>query len=111
MWAAVVFGGARVASSLAGYVLCHRWYGFRFPWRFAFKIGIVAGAMGAALVGVRALMDRSVAGIIGLTIAGAVVYLIGLRVARILGPEEIDLLERSDIPGKRLALAWLAPNR
>jgi len=111
VWAAVLFGGARVFSSLAGYVLCHRWYGFRFPWRFAAKIALVASVMGAVLIGLRAFMERSVVEAIVLTMAGAVIYLVGLRIARILGPEEIDLFERSNVPGKRLALAWLAPDR
>ena len=44
---------------------------------------------------------------IGLTALGVVIYLVGLRLARILGAEEIDLLHRSGIPGKDLVLNWL----
>jgi hypothetical protein len=38
-----------------------------------------------------------------LTALGAVIVLIGMRVFRVLGPRELDLLERSQIPvGARL---------
>jgi O-antigen/teichoic acid export membrane protein len=111
VWAAAVFGGARVLSSLSGYLLCYRWYGFRFPWWFGAKIGAVAAVMGALLAAARTFLGRSVAEAVVLTIAGALIYALGLRLARILGAEEIDLLERSDMPGKRWLLAWLAPGR
>ena len=66
---------------------------------------------GLVLAAIRSVVDRSVVEAVGLTILGAVVYAAGLRVARVLGPEEIDLLERADVPGTRAALAWLAPER
>jgi len=109
--AALVFGGARLVVSVTGYVICRRDYGFRFPWRFAAKTGVVAGIMGAVLLILRWYLPRSPTEAAALTILGALIYVAGLRVARILGPEEIDLLERSNVPGKRLALAWLAPDR
>lgn len=109
--AALVFGGARLIVSVTGYLVCHRDYGFRFPWRFAAKTGAVAGCMGVVLVILRRYLPQSGVEAAGLTLVGALIYLAGLRVARILGPDEIDLLERSNVPGKRLAIAWLAPGR
>jgi len=108
---ALLFGGARVVVNVTAYVLCHRDYGFRFPWRFGAKVAVVAGAMGLALATLRSVLAPSVPEAVGLTILGALIYAAGLRVARVLGPQEVDLLERSDIPGTRLALAWLAPER
>jgi hypothetical protein len=109
--AAFVFGGARPLVNLIAYLVCRRDYGFRFPWRFGARVGAVALVMGAVLVVARRLLETSVPQAVGLTVLGALVYLAGLRVARILGDEEIDLLDRSDVPGKRLVLAWLAPGR
>jgi len=108
--AAMLFGGARAVVSVTGYLICRRDYGFRFPWRFAARIAVVAAAMGAVLIVARSFLEQSPLEAVGLTVLGAVMYLAGLRLARILGPEEIDLLERSAVPGRRLALAWLAPN-
>lgn len=109
--AALLFGGARLVSSLAGYVICRRDYGFRFPWAFAAKILSVAGVMGGILWSLRLVIPRSPVEAFALTVLGAAIYFVGLRLARILGPEEIDLLERSDVPGRKLVLAWLAPER
>jgi O-antigen/teichoic acid export membrane protein len=109
--AAMVFGGTRLVVSVTGYLICRRDYGFRFPWRFAAKTAMVSGIMGAVLVILRWYLPQSPVEAAALTFVGALTYIAGLRVARILGPEEIDLLERSNVPGKRLALAWLAPGK
>lgn len=109
--AALLFGGVRVVVYVTGYLICRRDYDFRFPWAFAAKVLAVAGGMGLVVGAARAFMPRSPAEAVALTVLGAVVYFVGLRMARILGPEEIDLLDRSDVPGKRIVLAWLAPPR
>ncbi len=108
--AAALFGGARVVVNVTAYVLCHRDYGFRFPWRFAARVAAVAGAMGLVLSLLRSLVAPSVAEAVGLTAIGALLYAAGLRLARVIGPEEADLLKRSDVPGSGVALAWLAPS-
>ena len=108
--AAILFGGARLVVSVTGYLICRRDYGFRFPWLFAARVGVVAAIMATVLVVLRRFLEPSLLEASALTALGAVIYLVGLRLARVLGPEEIELLERSDVPGKRLALAWLAPN-
>ena len=111
VWAAVLFGGTRVVVAVAGYLLCHRDYGFRFPWRFALKVSVISALMGFLLVLLRGYWSTSLVEAIGLTALGATFYLVALRVARVLGAEEIELLERSAVPGKGLALAWLVPGR
>ena len=105
--AALLFGSARVVVNVVAYVLCHRDYGFRFPWAFAAKVAAVASVMGLILSLLRSFLAPSVPEALGLTTVGVLLYAAGLRVARVLGPEEVDLLERSDIPGTRAALAWL----
>jgi len=109
--AALLFGGARLIVSVTAYLLCRREYGFQFPWYFGAKVATVAAVMGLVLAVMRHFLERSPLEVLGLTILGAGIYVAGLRVARVLGPEEVDLLERSEIPGKRLALAWLSPER
>jgi hypothetical protein len=42
-----------------------------------------------------------------LTALGAVIVLIGMRVFRVLGPRELDLLERAQIPGGARILTLL----
>ncbi len=111
VWAAALFGVTRVVVAVVGYLLCHRDYGFRFPWRFALKVTIIAALMGLLLAALRNYWSTSLLQAFALTSLGAVFYLVALRVARVLGAEEIELLERSAVPGKRLALAWLAPRR
>jgi len=109
--AALLFGGARLVVSVVGYLICRRDYDFRFPWSFAARTGAVAGFMGIVLALLRRYLPQSPAEAIGLTVLGVLIYAVGLRLARILGAEEIDLLDRSDIPGKRWVLAWLAPEK
>lgn len=106
--AALVFGGARLVASVIGYLVCRRDYGFRFPWAFGARVALVAACMGAILTVLRSYLPQSAPVAVGLTVLGALLYFAGLRLARILGAEEIDLLERSDIPGKRFVLAWFA---
>lgn len=109
VWAALLFGTARVVVSVAGYGICHARYGFRFPWAFALKVAGVAAAMGAALAWARVAWGRSPLEAVALTAGGVVIYLVGLRLARVVGKEELELLERSNVPGRGWALAWLSP--
>ena len=109
--AAVVLGGARLATALLGYAICRRTYGVRFPWRFGFKVGAVGLAMAAAIGAARTKWPTSPIEAVTLTVLGMLVYLVGLKLARVLGPDEIDLLRRSRIPGHKWAIAWLAASR
>lgn len=105
---ALVLGGSRLAASILGYTEARRLYGVRYPWRFAAKVALVSLIMVACLVSVRAIWPTSLLEAITATALGAAVVGVGLRVFRVLGPGELDLLEQSSVPGKRLLLKWLA---
>jgi O-antigen/teichoic acid export membrane protein len=107
--AAFVLGGSRLATALAGYAVAQRLYGLRFPWRFSAKVGAVGLVMAALIALARLFWPTGPAEAVTLTGAGAVLYVAGLRVARVLGPEEIDLIRRSKVPGHAWVVAWLAP--
>ena len=109
LWAAAVFGGARLTSVLLGYLFCRQAYGFRFPWAFAGRVAMVSLIMGTALVAGKTLWAMSPAEAVTLTLAGVLMFGLGLRVAKVLGPEEVELLHRAQLPGHRWVLAWLAP--
>jgi O-antigen/teichoic acid export membrane protein len=107
--AATVLGTARVAACAAGYVICRREYGMRFPWAFTGRVAIVSGAMGTVLIAARSVWRTSALEALALTALGALVFAIGMRVARVIGPEERQLLERARLPGGRWLLRWLVP--
>ena len=107
--AAMVLGGAGLAKALGAYGLCRRAYGVRFPWVFAGRIGMVSLVMAIALTMMRAVWATSLLEAITLTLTGAIVFFVGLRIVDALGPEEIDLLKRLELPGHVWVVAWLAP--
>jgi O-antigen/teichoic acid export membrane protein len=108
--AAIVLGGSRLATALAGYSIGRRAYGLRFPWSFALKVGTVGLVMAVTIGTARLFWSTSPAEALTLTALGMLVYLVGLRIARVLGPEEIDLIRRSQVPGHAWVVAWLAPS-
>jgi O-antigen/teichoic acid export membrane protein len=107
MPAALVLGGSRLASSVIGYVAARRGYGVRFPWSFAAKVSIASGIMAAVLITIRQRWPTSVVEAASLTLLGALIVVLCLRLFRVLGPGDIDVLERTSIPGKRLLVRWL----
>lgn len=107
--AAAVLGGTRLATALLAYAVARQMYGLRFPWSFASRVGVVALAMAAAVGAARTAWPTSPVEALTLTGTGILVYVLGLRLARALGPEEVDLLRRSKVPGHAWIVAWLAP--
>lgn len=106
-WGAALFGGARVVATTAGYLLCRRAYGFRFPWAFAARVGAVSAGMGGVVAAARAVWPTSVPEALIVTLLGVVVFAVGMRLAGVLGPEETELLERARFPGQRWLLRLL----
>ena len=105
---AIVLGGTRLAASIIGYTEARRLYGVRYPWRFAAKVALVSLAMASSLVLVRAMWPTSLIEAVTVTILGVVFVAVGLRLFRVLGPAELELLEQASIPGKRLLIRWLS---
>ena len=64
--------------------------------------------MASSLVLVRAMWPTSLIEAVTVTILGVVFVAVGLRLFRVLGPAELELLEQASIPGKRLLIRWLS---
>jgi hypothetical protein len=105
--ASLVLGGSRLAASLLGYAEAHRLYGVQFPWRFAAKVSLVSLLMAAFLTAVRTIWPTSLIQAIACTLLGIVIIALGLRLFRVLGPGELELIGRASIPGKHLLVRWL----
>jgi len=105
--AAVVLGGSRLASSLVGMVGAHSAWGVGFPWAFAGRVTLVSMVMAVILSGIRQVWSTSVIEAASLTLVGIIIVFVGLRQLRVIGPDELAVLERASIPGKRLIVRWL----
>ncbi len=105
--AALVLGGSRLAASIYGYTAARSAYGVRYPWRFAGKVTLVSTVMAAVLGAIRQVWPTSIIEAATLTALGVAVFIIGVRLFHVLGSGEIDVLERSSIPGKHLLARWL----
>lgn len=106
---AAVMGSARLVVMVIGYLVCRRVYGFRFPWEFTGRVAGVCAGMGAFLVVGRSLWATSVPEATTLTLAGAAIFLIGMRFGGVLGPSEVRLLRRASLPGGTVLLRLLTP--
>ncbi len=107
---AAVLGGGRLAASWLGYVEARRLFGVSYPWVFGAKVTFVSSVMGACLLVLRRFWSTSLAEAIVLTLLGAAIVAVGLRMAHVMGPGELDVLGRASIPGKRWLVRWLAAN-
>ncbi len=105
--AALVLGGSRLAASILGYAEARRIYGVRYPWQFAGKVALVSLTMATLLQAVRRVWGTSLAESATLTALGVVIVVIGLRWLRVIGPGELEVLERTSIPGKHRLVQWL----
>jgi hypothetical protein len=106
--AAFVLGGSRLAASLIGYGAARRVYGVAFPWPFAARVSLASAAMAAVLQVIRLAWATSPIQAIALTLLGVSLIAAALRVFRILGPDELRILERASIPGRKWLVQWLA---
>lgn len=107
--AAAVLGVARLMSAIVATLIARAKYGVRLPWAFAGRIAMVSLAMAIVLVVGRAFWPASPLQATVLTFVGMAVFLLGIRLGRLLGAEEIDLIRRSQLPGHELLVRWLAP--
>jgi hypothetical protein len=104
---AVVLGVSRVAASVIGYIYARRLYDVTYPWYFAAKVTAVSLTMAAVLGAVRRVWNTSAVEAATLTALGIVIVLVGLRVFRVMGPGDLDVLQRASIPGNRVLARWL----
>ena len=109
--ASIVFGATGLLIELLSYALCRRLYGFRFPWMFAGRVGLVSVTMAAVLAVARTVWTTSLVEAVTLTAAGAVIFLVGLRLNRVFELDELSLLRQSEVPGHTWLVSWLAAER
>ena len=109
--ASIVFGATGLLTELLSYAFCRRLYGFQFPWRFAARVGVVSATMAVVLVLARTVWTTSAVEAVTLTGTGAAIFLVGLRFNRVLGPDELSLLRRTELPGCILLAKWFAAQR
>ena len=107
--AAIVFGATRLATALLAYAVCRRAYGIRFPWAFAGRVGRVSVTMAVAIAAGRTVWPTSMFEVVALTSVGLVLFLVGLRLTRVIGPDEVEVLNGTEIPGLARVIRWLVP--
>jgi O-antigen/teichoic acid export membrane protein len=95
-----------VLSPFARYLLARRFVGgIRIPWSFILRMYLAAAPL-LAFVPFKSRIDSPVALVVFCGIV-AVVVLGGIRLFRVFGPEERDLLERSNFPMRGVLLRVL----
>ena len=109
--AAVVLGASRLGASIFGYAEARRLYGVRYPWAFAAKVTVVSLVMVACLGIVRAVWPTSLLEAVVCTSLGVAIVAVGLKLFRVLGAGELELLARTSIPGKHLLVRWLGADQ
>ena len=109
--AAVVFGAGRLAANLIAYGMARQLYGVRFPVAFALRVSLPVLLMGAVIWPLRGVVGVSWPGTLGLTVLGALVVAIGLRVFRVLDEESLDLIRRSRMPMSAQLTRWFGAAR
>ena len=109
--ASFVFGATGLLIELLSYALCRRLYGFQFPWMFAARVGVVSVTMAGVLAIARTVWTTSLVEAVTLTAAGAMIFLVGLRLNRVFELDELSLLRQSEVPGHTWLMNWLTAER
>ena len=109
--AAVVYGLIRFIAVGLGYRHARRLHKVAFPWAFAVRLLPACAMMTVALLIGRSLWPASPLEALTLTGIGVLVYMLGLRLTRVIGEQEVDLFERARFPGRRWVRTWLIPGK
>ena len=109
--AAFVMGLGRAATAAVAYLACRRRYGLRFPWRFTAKVFAISAVMASGLLGGRLIWPASFAEAATLTVFGALIFGLGLRIGHVLDGEDLDLVRRANLPGGTWILRFLGVRR
>jgi O-antigen/teichoic acid export membrane protein len=105
--AAIVFGTARALSVQTGYYFARRRYGVRFPFAFALRAALPTVAMVAVVGTARTFVATGWPEAVGLTLLGVVTVAIGAKIFGVVGPHELELIERAALPGGSYLVRWL----
>lgn len=106
--AAVVLGGSRLTSSVIGYLAAKRRYGVGYPWAFGAKVVQVSAIMAGVLAALRTWCNTSVFEASALTLLGIAIVLTGFRIFRVIGAVDLEILDRTQVPGRRWLVRWLS---
>lgn len=75
------------------------------PWKFLGKCYLASAPL-LLLLPMRSIAGRP-AGFLLLLLIAVTIFLVSVRMVRLIGPEERELIERSSLPGRRLLERWL----
>jgi O-antigen/teichoic acid export membrane protein len=100
---AAIFPVGRLLSALVRHLVARKKFGVQFPWTFIFRAALPSISMVAILIPLRSFGESGWLEVVFHTALGFIIVLIGMRVFRVLGPRELDLLERAKVPG----VAWI----
>jgi len=106
--ATTAFGTGRLLSACLGFVVARRLYGLRFPVGFSSRVGLASSLMGAAIAVSRLLLPASPMITLALTVFGIAVMLAAARWFGVFSARELDVLDRTSLPGKAILLWWFA---
>jgi O-antigen/teichoic acid export membrane protein len=106
--ATAAFGAGRLLAVGLGFVVARRLYGVRFPVEFTARVCLATVLMAAAVAAGRLLLPTSWLTTGAITLAGAALAIFGMRLFNVLGPREIDILQRAGLPGGSMLLRYLA---
>ncbi len=106
--ATTAFGTSRLLAAGLGFVVARRLYGLRFPVGFSARVGLSALTMGAAVAAGKLFLPSSPPVTLGLTVVGIAVMLVAVRWFGVFSARELDVLERTGLPGKAILMWWLA---
>ena len=109
--AAVVFGTGRVAAVAAGTVMARRRYGTALAWPFVARLVAPTLAMAAIVLVIGAALPPGWPRVVTMAVGGASAFLAAMRRLGVLGPRELDLLRRAQLPGGSRIIAWLERGR
>jgi len=104
---AAIFPAGRLLATLVKHLFARRQFGVQFPWAFLARASLPSLVMVAVLVPLRLFGGTSWLKTLLLTVLGVVLVVVGMRVFRVLGPRELDLLKRAQIPGSTRVLTLL----
>lgn len=112
--AAIADGLGRTIATVGVWLIAARWYKLKLPYGFAARLLLACLIMAASVLPIVWLLPQLLAIILG-PLVGAIGFIVGLRIARVLDDEDADrlrILEKA-FPGKTrevflVVLAWMS---
>ena len=103
---AAIFRVGPLLASVVKHVVAKQRFVIRIPWAFIARSSLPSLTMVVVLISVRPNGGTSWLEAVLLTMLGVATVLVGMRVFRVLGPRELDLVRRTQLPGSALILRF-----